>query len=225
MLHINKDGKAFCREIFIYHVWKECQCFVTGDLQYARLCGNIHLSWVYIKIKIYYKFMLKTFISSNSIGGNAHENWTLLRLLPFIIGQIVPEGEPAWQVILDLKDVVELVVAPFHTDETIAYLEAKIYGHRQRYLELFPQIKLQPKHHYLEHYPQMIRYFRPLIALWTMRFEAKHSFFKKVVRQTNCFKNIPHSLAIKHQFMLAYHTLLQSQKVIIRGHRCFNHAC
>lgn len=39
-----------------------------------------------------------------------------------------------------------------------------------------------------------------------MRFEAKHSFFKQVARHTNCFKNIPRSLAIKHQFMLAYHT-------------------
>lgn len=148
----------------------------------------------------------RSFTSSNTIGGNAHENWTLLRFLPFVIGYIVPEDEPAWLVILDLKDIVELVVAPVHTDETVAYLEAKIYDHRQRYFELFPHVKLLPKHHYLEHYPQMIRCFGPLVALWTMRFEAKHSFFKQVVRHTNCFKNIPRSLATKHQFMLAYHT-------------------
>lgn len=108
--------------------------------------------------------------------------------------------------ILDLKDIVELVVAHVHTSETIAYLEAKIYDHRQRYLELFPHVKLLPKHHFLEHYPQMIRCFGPLVALWTMRFEAKHSFFKQVARYTNCFKNIPRSLATKHQFMLAYDT-------------------
>ncbi len=148
----------------------------------------------------------QSFTSSKSIGGNAHENWSLLRLLPLIIGQIIPENEPAWQIILDLKDIVELVVAPVHTDETIAYLEAKIYDHRQRYLELFPHIKLLPKHHYIEHYPQMIHCFGPLISLWTMRFEAKHSFFKQVACHSNCFKNIPRSLAIKRQFMLAYHT-------------------
>lgn len=148
----------------------------------------------------------RSFASNNTIGGNAHENWTLLRLLPFIIGQILPDDEPPWQVILDLKDIVELVVAPVHTDETIAYLEAKIFEHRQRYLELFPHVKLLPKHHFLEHYPHMIRCFGPLIGLWTMRFEAKHSFFKQVARHTNCFKNIARSLAIKHQFMLAYHT-------------------
>ncbi|XP_035848765.1 uncharacterized protein LOC118493311 [Sander lucioperca] len=152
------------------------------------------------------------FKTSNTIGGNAHENWALLRFLPLLIGHILPEGEPAWQVIIDLKDIVELIVAPVHTEETVAYLEARIYDHRQRYIELFPHIKLLPKHHYLEHYPQMIRCFGPLIALWTMRFEAKHSFFKQVARHTNCFKNITRSLAIKHQFMLAYHTHSSSLK-------------
>ncbi len=37
-----------------------------------------------------------------------------------------------------------------------------------------------------------------------MRFEAKHSFFKKVARHTNCSKNIMLTLAAKHQHMIAY---------------------
>ncbi len=44
----------------------------------------------------------------------------------------------------------------------------------------------------------------PLVALWTMRFEAKHSFFKRVIRHTNCYKNVLHSLAQRHQFQTAY---------------------
>lgn len=73
---------------------------------------------------------------------------------------------------MDLKDIVKLVVAPAHREETIAYLEARIYDHRERYLELFPHIKLLPKHLYLEHYLQIICCFGPFNALWTMRFEA-----------------------------------------------------
>lgn len=53
------------------------------------------------------------------MGGNAHENWALLRLLPFPIGHCVPEGEPAWLVLMDLKEIVELNVAPIHTDQSI----------------------------------------------------------------------------------------------------------
>ena len=118
----------------------------------------------------------RTYASTKTIGGNAHENWNLLRLLPFIIGDLIPEAEPAWLVLLDLKEIVELAVAPFHNKETLAYLDCKITEHRDKYLELFPA-RLLPKHHFLEHYPQMIECFGPLVGQWTMRFEAKHSFF------------------------------------------------
>lgn len=140
-----------------------------------------------------------------SIGGNAHENWCLLRLLPFLIGPKIPENEPAWQILLDLKHIAELVVAPVHNDESIAFLESKVSDHRQRYQEVFPNNKLLPKHHYIEHYSELIKLFGPLVGLWTMRFEAKHSFFKNVVKHSRCFKNVPFSLALKHQFMIGYH--------------------
>ena len=45
----------------------------------------------------------------------------------------------------------------------------------------------------------------PPFALWTLRFEAKHGFFKRVIRHTNCYKNVLYSLAQRHQFQTAYH--------------------
>lgn len=45
----------------------------------------------------------------------------------------MPEDEPAWQVLMDLKDIVEPVVSPVHTDESIAYLDGKVSEHRQRF--------------------------------------------------------------------------------------------
>ncbi|XP_062864458.1 uncharacterized protein LOC134326197 [Trichomycterus rosablanca] len=101
----------------------------------------------------------------------------------------IPEHEPAWQILLDLKHIAELVVAPVHSDESIAFLESKVSDHRQRYQEVFPNNKLLPKHHYIEHYSQLIKLFGPLVGLWTM----------------SCFKNVPFSLAVKHQFMIGYH--------------------
>lgn len=145
-----------------------------------------------------------TFSKRSSIGGNAHENWSLLRFLPFLIGNRVPVSEPAWEILNGLKDIVDLVVAPFHTKESIAYLQFKISEHRMVFQEVFPDTKLLPKHHYLEHYPELIEQFGPLVALWTMRFKAKHSFFKRVVRHTNCYKNVLLSLAQRHQFHMAH---------------------
>ena len=51
----------------------------------------------------------------------------------------------------------------------------------------------------------MIKLFGPLVGLWTMHFKAKHSFLKQVAVHSNCFRNIPVSLAVKHQFMISYY--------------------
>lgn len=147
----------------------------------------------------------KSQLARKTIGGNAHENWALIRFLPFLIGAQVPEDEPAWLLLMDLKDIVELVVAPVHTDESISYLEVKILDHRQKYEVLFPDVRILPKQHFLEHYPHLIRCFGPLVQLWTMHFESKHGFFKQIVKHTSCYRNIPLTLASKHQFMIAFH--------------------
>lgn len=122
-----------------------------------------------------------------------------------MIGPKIPEEEQAWQLLMTLKDVVELVMSPTHTDESIGHLDSLISEHRHRFCSVLTQEKLIPKHHFVEHYPQLIEAFGPLVCLWTMRFEAKHHFFKKIVRQTSCFRNILKSMAKKHQSMIAYH--------------------
>ena len=149
--------------------------------------------------------MPATFSSRKRIGGNTHENWALIRLLPFIIGHRIPLDDPAWLLLMSLKDVTELVVAPVHNEESIAYLDSKISEHRHRFQEVFLNEELIPKHHFLEHCPALIKAFGPVIVFWTMRFEAKHSQFKKIVRHTGNFKNILLSLATKHQLMLSHH--------------------
>lgn len=109
------------------------------------------------------------------------------------------------RILTDLKDIVDLVVSLFHTEESIAYLDFKISEHRIRFQEVFPDCELKPKHHFLEHYPYLIRQFGPLVALWTMRFESKHSFFKRVARNIRCFKNVLLSLSERHQYQIAHH--------------------
>lgn len=115
------------------------------------------------------------FVCRKTIGGNAHENWCLLRLLPFLIGQLIPEDEPAWKVILDLKDIVELVVAPVHFEESVAYLECKISEHRERYKEVFPDQGL-----FLEHYPEMIKLVGPIVMFWTIRLRPSTVFSNRL---------------------------------------------
>lgn len=45
----------------------------------------------------------KAFASKGTSGGNGHENSTLLRLLPLILGDYVPEGESSWEILMLLR--------------------------------------------------------------------------------------------------------------------------
>jgi len=151
------------------------------------------------------KVIAKSSFAKGTVGGNGHENWALLRLLPLMIGRRIPENEPSWEILMDLKAIVELVVSAKFSEETLCYLESKISDHRHLLTETFPDLTLRPKHHFVDHYPQLIRCFGPLVSLWTMRFEAKHSYFKKIVHDTHNFKNVLLTLATKHQQMVAYY--------------------
>lgn len=123
-----------------------------------------------------------------------------------MIGNLVPENEASWEILMDLKEIrVELVVSADLSDASLSFLERKIADHRELLRETFPDLRLRPKHHFVEHYPHLIRCFGPLVELWTMRFEAKHSFFKKVVHDVHNFKNILLTLATKHQLMMAHY--------------------
>lgn len=147
----------------------------------------------------------KFYASKGTIGGNGHENWTLLRLLPLLIGDCVVENDKTWEILMLLKDILELAVSFQFTEDSFQFLDCKISEHRALLKEVFPNFKLRPKHHYLENYPQLIRMYGPLRNVWTIRFEGKHKFFKKVIRDAQNFKNVPLTLANKHQRMIAYH--------------------
>jgi len=44
----------------------------------------------------------------------------------------------------------------------------------------------------------------PLVTTWCMRMEAKNAYFKDVARISN-FKNVPYSVAMRHQRLLCAH--------------------
>ena len=64
------------------------------------------------------------------------------------------------------------------------------------------------------HYPECIRKIDPLLHVRSMRYEAKHKFFKSSIKN---FKNVTKSLAKKHQIAVAYHWESLSAKGIESG--------
>lgn len=91
------------------------------------------------------QLLTKNFTTKGTIGGNAHENWALLRLLPLLIGHHIPGEDEIWEVLMILKDVVELSLSGEFTEETVSFLDCKIADHRDLFHKVFPDEKLRPK--------------------------------------------------------------------------------
>lgn len=91
------------------------------------------------------------------VGEQAAENWCLLRLLPVIIGDRIKDTQDqVWQLVIMLKEVVELVCALKISAGQVNFLQVHIQEYLETRKHLFPSEKLKPKHHYLLHYPALI---------------------------------------------------------------------
>lgn len=143
---------------------------------------------------------------SDKLSGHAVQNWCLLRMLPVLIGEKIesPGENQTWQLILLLREIVSLICAPAISTGQIAYLRVLIDEYLYFRKQAFPDQKLRPKHHYVSHYPELIIRFGPLIRLWTLRFESKHTYFKQCARKLHNFKNLCFTLSERHQLLQAY---------------------
>lgn len=126
--------------------------------------------------------------------------------LPFIIGYRVLHSDQTWKLVLELKDLVDNSLFLFR----LTLFTSTNIGPQTFVADSFSGKKLCPKHHFIEHYPYLIKNLGPPTEYWTIRFEAKHFFFKKVVRDANNFKNILLTLASRHQLMLAHYLSMPS---------------
>ena len=143
--------------------------------------------------------------NAKKLAGQAAENWCLLRLFSLIIfDRVKNSNDKIWKLFLSLREVVELVCAYEISHSQLAYLNVLCKDYVDRRKKHFPSVRLRPKHHFLLHYPALTMQFGPLIRLWTLRMESKHSYFKRCTRATKSFKNITWTLANKHQLFQAY---------------------
>ncbi|XP_023199004.1 uncharacterized protein LOC111610276 isoform X1 [Xiphophorus maculatus] len=140
---------------------------------------------------------------SNDLGLTAIQFWCLLRNMPLLFGDLIQTDDKHWHLLLLLLHIVSIVNSPVLSEGMTMYLKHLIIDHHRLFKQLFPKINLLPKHHFMIHYPRSIRHIGPILHTWCMRYEAKHSFFKK---QLKSFKNITKTLAKKHQsYMAMYH--------------------
>ena len=86
----------------------------------------------------------------------ASQTWVLGRLLPVMIGHLVPLEDPYWEHFLQLLDMMELMFAPLVRHDTPAYLQVVVEENLTEFTKLYPNHPIIPKLHYLIHIPQYL---------------------------------------------------------------------
>ncbi len=152
---------------------------------------------------------------NGSLRSNASQMLLLVRILPFIIGPVMPEEDEHWKCFLLLRQIVDIVLCPVVSESMSSSLKLLINEHHSLFFSLYN--KYIPKLHFITHYPEQMLTVGPLTKSWTIRHEAKLNFFKQVAKLDN-FKNIASSMANRHQRWACYE--LSSKHLLSRPMEC-----
>lgn len=123
-------------------------------------------------------------------------------ILPMLIGDLIDLEDDVWKYYLILRQIVEILLAKDIQEECCNLLVVLVADRHKMFIKLF-QRNIKPKQHNMTHYGFAIKQSGPLNALSTIRYEAKHKFFKDAANSTSSRKNITYTLAVKHAFNFA----------------------
>jgi hypothetical protein len=151
---------------------------------------------------------------------HAVQCWVLLRMFPlYMRGCIVDPNDDVWKLYLLLREITEFICSPTILESQVIALEEKICKYMTLLQQCFPGPETSsPKHHYMVHYPDLIRFFGPLIRVWAMGFEHKHQFLKHIIQSAQNFINILKMIAERHQLCQALSSEGQMLPSCIVGH-------
>lgn len=145
-------------------------------------------------------------IKNKSLKMSASEMQCFVHYMPLYIGEYVPRNYSVWKFLMSLLKLISLCMKTSFDENDITELQNVIENHHKTYVSIF-KTALLPKHHFITHYPTIIRKMGPVRKLWCMRFEAKHKELKKYASSITSRKNICLSLATKLQFSLVSNLL------------------
>ncbi|CAC5384767.1 unnamed protein product [Mytilus coruscus] len=134
---------------------------------------------------------------------SAAQTWCFARFLPLLVGHKVPLNDRKWESFLLLRDMLFCVCALALDPGHLLSMADVINEFHECYRTCVPDVTVKPKFHYTLHYPSMIKQFGPLLHLQTLRFEAKHNYFKELGYRSKNRKNMRKALAERHHYYMS----------------------
>lgn len=116
-------------------------------------------------------------IQKSKIKASSAEMLNLVRYFSLIIGDLIPEGDKVWNLYLNFKQLLELLLAPSLQRECSDLIEYYVKEVNVAYLELSGET-LKNKFHHLTHYPRLFLELGPSVKNWVIRLEGGHRLSK-----------------------------------------------
>ena len=141
--------------------------YIQGNfLKAEQLAGRIHAFDYGYNQQRNRPPRVKMLDGSNDLGLNAIQSWCILRNMPLLFGDLFQTGDGYWRLLLLLLQIVNIVFSPVLSEGMTIHLKHLIIDHHQLFKQLFPQRNLLPKHHFMIHYPRIIRTIGPILHMW-----------------------------------------------------------
>lgn len=143
-------------------------------------------------------------LEKGKLNQNATQTLCLLHHIPFIL-QSYRNNEKikdVWDSVKSLLRITQISYSSKVDEGILRELESNVRIHLECIKKHF-KVELIPKHHFVTHYPVVIRAMGSLNAMSALRFESKHKSLKEFAGGTNNFINLTKKLATKHQQMIS----------------------
>ena len=169
---------------------------------------------------------LSTSKKTIKITGEAVKMWTLIRFFPQIIADEIDFTYPVWTFFLTMKKIITIITLQKIGKKDMTELNRLIEFYYIQREKLFPDAEIKFKHHLSTHYFELIKYFGPLIKVWTLRWESKHQKLKRCFLKKRNFvnpvKTVCENVKIAETYFLSDLTA-RSEEII--GQQLFSNSC
>ncbi|CAF4644957.1 unnamed protein product, partial [Rotaria socialis] len=140
--------------------------------------------------------LLVKHLQNNHMVATAAQKLCFFKRFPIIFNDVV-YLLPSFIVYKVLREILDLILSYPFRKKWLHVLGELCDTFHETMLSHFPD-KITPKAHFIREYKYIINDFGPAVKQWCFRYEANHSYFKKITARTNNFKNIPKMLVTRY---------------------------
>ena len=138
-------------------------------------------------------------LKDETIRGSATQKWLLAVNFLIMFGSKIKVDDQFLHCFCLLLEICRLIFKKSILKVEVLNMEILIAEYLTSFKICWPDRRIIPKMHHLIHYPRYIREYGPLGAVWCMRYEGKHSYFKSLQRRIGNWINLPWTLSFRHQ--------------------------